>query len=79
MTSGWALLGEVRTKWIPVSTMRFSSLRDDTIAGRLEATVRGPAGEVVSVSGKQALSIIYMTVTMQTPLFDTHYAYTYIL
>jgi len=46
--SGWALLGEVSTKWVAVSPARFVSVSasDDELA----ATIRGASGEAVEVA-----------------------------
>eukprot|EP01052_Picozoa_sp_SAG31_P005355 SAG31_NODE_234_length_19701_cov_16.835068_13_plen_485_part_00 len=49
MQSGWALLGESTTKWVPVSTTRFEDLSVDNSDG-LSVRVKGLAGEVVEIS-----------------------------
>ena len=46
--NGWALLGEVASKWVGVSLARFSALAADGTA--LSVTVRGSVGEVVDVA-----------------------------
>ena len=45
--SGWALLGEAATKWVPVSSARFSHLQDDDSG--FTVAVAGTAGERVEV------------------------------
>lgn len=47
-TNGWALLGEVATKWVGVSPARFSNVAADT-AG-ISAVVKGSHGEQVNVA-----------------------------
>ena len=46
--SGWALLGEAATKWVPVAAQRFQGLQDSADGFRVSVT--GVAGEDVQVS-----------------------------
>jgi len=45
--SGWALLGEAASKWVPVSSARFSDLRDS--ASGFTVAVAGTVGERIEV------------------------------
>jgi hypothetical protein len=49
LPSGWALLGECTSKWVPVSTRRFEDVADDVASG-LSVRVKGVPGETVFVS-----------------------------
>ena len=49
LLSGWALIGECSSKWVPVSTRRFEDVADDVASG-LSVRVKGVPGETVFVS-----------------------------
>ncbi len=48
--NGWALLGEVTSKWVGVSASRFVSVASEASSTSLRVGVRGAEGEVVEVS-----------------------------
>jgi hypothetical protein len=48
--NGWALLGEVTSKWVGVSASRFVSVTSEASPATMRVGVRGAAGEVVEVS-----------------------------
>ena len=66
MPSGWALLGECSSKWVPVSTRRFDDIADDSTAG-LSARVKGPPGETVTVCAVAPKELKIQTVECQLP------------
>ena len=65
LPSGWALLGECSTKWVPVSTQRFFNI-DDSVDG-LSVHVKGPPKEVVQVSATAPNSLTIETVACTIP------------
>jgi hypothetical protein len=66
LPSGWALLGECSTKWVPVSTQRFEDIVDDSVNG-LSVRVKGPPKEVVEVSAAAPGSLTIETVACTIP------------
>ena len=66
MPSGWALLGECSSKWVPVSTRRFDDIADDSTAG-LSARVKGPPGETVTVCAVAPKELKIQTVECLLP------------
>jgi hypothetical protein len=66
LSSGWALLGECSTKWVPVSTQRFYNIVDDSMVG-LSVHVKGPPKEVVQVSATAPKSLTIETVACTIP------------
>jgi hypothetical protein len=66
LPSGWVLLGECSTKWVPVSTQRFYNIVDDSTNG-LSVHVKGPPKEVVQVSAAAPNSLTIETVACTIP------------
>jgi hypothetical protein len=66
LPSGWALLGECSTKWVPVSPQRFGDIVDDSTSG-LSVRVKGPPKEVVQVSAAAPGSLTIETVACTIP------------
>lgn len=66
LPSGWALLGECSTKWVPVSSQRFSDVVDDSVNG-LSVKVRGPPSEIVQVSAVAPDSLTIENVACTIP------------
>ena len=66
LATGWALLGEISTKWVPVSTTRFENIADDSMLG-LSARVKGPPGEKVHVSAVAPNSLKILEVECVIP------------
>lgn len=66
LPSGWALLGECSTKWVPVSTQRFNDIVDDSVNG-LSVRVKGPPKEIVQVSAVAPGSLTIATVACTIP------------
>lgn len=65
LPSGWALLGECTTKWVPVSSQRFEEV-DDHGTG-ISAHVKGPPGEIVFVSAVAPNDLVIQTVDCTIP------------
>lgn len=56
--NGWSLLGEL-SKWVPVSEARFSDIGTDEFGAH--ASVRGQAGELISLSWRKPDGTIYIS------------------
>eukprot|EP01047_Picozoa_sp_COSAG01_P058590 COSAG01_NODE_6921_length_3438_cov_10.682540_1_plen_403_part_00 len=66
LASGWALLGECTSKWVPVSTRRFENIVGDSSAG-LSVLVKGPPTESVFVSAVAPGELRIRTVSCRIP------------